>query len=29
VRQGIEVEVSVLDGDGRVLLGDRSFEAGA
>jgi uncharacterized OsmC-like protein len=29
VRQGIEVEVSVVDGDGRVLLGDRSFEAGA
>lgn len=29
VRQGIEVEVTVRDGEGRVLLGDRSFEAGA
>ena len=29
VRQGIEVDVSVVDGDGRVLLGDKSFEAGS
>lgn len=29
VRQGIEVELKVLDRDGRVLLGDKSFEAGA
>ena len=29
VRQGIEVDVSVLDSDGRVLKGDKSFEAGA
>lgn len=29
VRQGIDVEVSVLDGEGRVLFGDKSFEAGA
>lgn len=29
VRQGIEVKVSVRDGDGRVLLGDKSFEGGA
>lgn len=29
VRQGIDVEVSVLDADGRVLKGDKSFEAGA
>lgn len=29
VRQGINVELSVLDRDGRVLLGDKSFEAGA
>ncbi len=29
VRQGIEVEVSVVDCDGRVLKGDKSFEAGA
>ena len=29
VRQGVEVAVTVKDGDGRVLLGDRSFEAGA
>lgn len=29
VRDGIDVEVSVLDGEGRVLHGDKSFEAGA
>lgn len=29
VRQGIEVELVVRDHDGRVLLGDKSFEAGA
>lgn len=29
VRDGIEVDVTVKDGDGRVLLGDKSFEAGA
>lgn len=29
VRQGIEVDVEVLDGEGRVLLGDKSFEAGS
>ena len=29
VRQGIEVDVSVVDQDGRVLKGDKSFEAGA
>ncbi len=29
VRQGLEVDLSVLDGDGRILLGDKSFEAGA
>ena len=29
VRQGINVEVRVVDGEGRVLLGDKSFEAGA
>ena len=29
VRQGIDVEVRVVDGEGRVLLGDKSFEAGA
>ena len=29
VRQGVEVEVTVKDGDGRVLLGDKSFEAGS
>lgn len=29
VRQGIEVEVSILDGAGRVLYGDKSFEAGS
>jgi uncharacterized OsmC-like protein len=29
VRQGIEVDVTVKDGDGRILLGDKSFEAGA
>lgn|SRR5690554_2775761 len=29
VRQGIEVDVSVVDGNGRVLLGDKSFEAGS
>lgn len=29
VRQGIEVDVTVRDGDGRVLQGDKSFEAGA
>lgn len=29
VRDGIEVEVTVKDGDGRVLLGDKSFEGGA
>lgn len=29
VRQGIEVDVNVVDADGRVLLGDKSFEAGS
>lgn len=29
VREGIEVEVTVRDAHGRVLLGDKSFEAGA
>lgn len=29
VRQGIKVDVTVFDGDGRVLHGDKSFEAGA
>ncbi|TWT17946.1 OsmC family protein [Luteimonas wenzhouensis] len=29
VRQGIEVEVTVVDGEGRVLLGDKHHEAGA
>lgn len=29
VRQGVEVEVSVVDGEGRVLKGDKSFEGGA
>lgn len=29
VRQGIAVDVSVLDEDGRVLYGDKSFEAGS
>jgi uncharacterized OsmC-like protein len=29
VRHGIDVSVTVRDGDGRVLLGDKSFEAGA
>ncbi len=29
VRDGIEVDVTVKDGDGRVLLGDKSFEGGA
>ena len=29
VRQGIEVDVIVRDHDGRVLKGDKSFEAGA
>lgn len=29
VRDGIEVEVTVKDADGRVLLGDKSFEAGS
>jgi len=29
VRQGIDVDVRVVDGEGRVLLGDKSFEAGA
>ncbi|WP_246109207.1 OsmC family protein [Vulcaniibacterium gelatinicum] len=29
VREGIEVDVTVKDVHGRVLLGDRSFEAGA
>jgi organic hydroperoxide reductase OsmC/OhrA len=29
VREGIEVEVTVKDAHGRVLLGDKSFEAGA
>ncbi|WP_411832344.1 OsmC family protein [Pseudoxanthomonas mexicana] len=29
VRQGIDVEVNVVDGEGRVLFGDKSFEAGA
>lgn len=29
VRQGVDVHVSVIDGEGRVLKGDRSFEAGS
>lgn len=29
VREGIEVEVTVKDADGRVLLGDKTFEAGS
>lgn len=29
VRQGIDVDVVVKDGAGRVLMGDKSFEAGA
>ena len=29
VRDGIEVDVVVRDADGRVLVGDKSFEAGA
>ena len=29
VRQGINVDVNVVDCEGRVLLGDKSFEAGA
>lgn len=29
VRQGIEVDVSVVDSEGRILKGDKSFEAGA
>lgn len=29
VREGIDVEVTVKDAHGRVLLGDKSFEAGA
>ena len=29
VRQGIDVAVTVLDGEGRVLIGDKSFEAGS
>ncbi|HRN61999.1 MAG TPA: OsmC family protein [Luteimonas sp.] len=29
VRQGIDVDVSVVDGEGRVLYGDKSFEAGS
>ncbi len=29
VRQGIAVDVTVVDGEGRVLLGDKSFEAGS
>lgn len=29
VRQGIDVRVTVKDGDGRVLKGDKTFEAGA
>jgi len=29
VREGIEVEVTVKDADGRVLLGDKSFEGGS
>src|SRR5690606_41374609 len=29
VRQGIAVDVTVDDGEGRVLLGDKSFEAGS
>jgi len=29
VREGIDVEVTVLDGEGRVLLGDKRHEAGA
>jgi len=29
VRKGIEVDVEVLDGEGRVLKGDKSFEAGS
>ncbi len=29
VRDGVEVDVTVKDADGRVLLGDKSFEAGS
>ncbi len=29
VRQGIDVDVVVVDRDGRVLMGDKSFEAGS
>ena len=29
VRQGIDVQLTVKDGDGRVLRGDKTFEAGA
>lgn len=29
VREGIDVEVTVRDADGRVIKGDKSFEAGA
>lgn len=29
VRQGVDVQVTVKDGDGRVLRGDKTFEAGA
>ena len=29
VRDGIDIEVTVRDGHGHVLLGDKSFEAGA
>lgn len=29
VRQGIEVDVSVVDAEGRVLFGDKSFEGGS
>lgn len=29
VRQGIDVEVTVKDAQGRILLGDKSFEAGS
>lgn len=29
IRQGIDVQVTVKDGEGRVLKGDKSFEAGS
>jgi len=29
VRQGVDVQLTVKDGDGRVLRGDKTFEAGA